>query len=169
MIIDPVVKVTNQKKPKALMRAVWEQLVLEQKDAEWAAPFFAAAFDGRKNAYSPIPFPLRQGTSQLLYADGLPVFELMSTDEAGSFTVAVNADGVVQRPGHSSSSDDEQRRWRVSIREVAQIDLEAVIKFCTPSAGVMKVEEACLTGESQCLLVSQMYHLSQMEELDGRC
>jgi eukaryotic translation initiation factor 2C len=43
------------------MRAVWEQLVLEQKDGDWAESFSAAAFDGRKNAYSPVPFPLDPG------------------------------------------------------------------------------------------------------------
>lgn len=61
MIIDPHVKVINQKKPKWLMRAVWEQLVLEQKDGDWADSFSASAFDGRRNAYSPIPFPLEEG------------------------------------------------------------------------------------------------------------
>jgi len=59
--IDPHVKVLNQKKPKALLRAVWEQLVLEQKDELWVEPFSASAFDGRKNAYTPIEFPLNRG------------------------------------------------------------------------------------------------------------
>lgn len=63
MTIDPVVKVLNQKKPKALMRAVWEQLVLEHREGHWVEPFSASAFDGRKNAYSPIPFPLHEGES----------------------------------------------------------------------------------------------------------
>lgn len=59
--IDPVVKVANQKKPKALLRAVWEQLVLEQKDPKWVNSFSASAFDGRKNAYTPNEFPLDRG------------------------------------------------------------------------------------------------------------
>lgn len=58
----------------------------------------------------------------------------------------MNADGIVQRPGHTSSSDEEQRRWRITIKQVATIDLQAVIEFCTPSEGVSKVEEECLTG-----------------------
>lgn len=61
--IDPVVKVINQKKPKALLRAVWEQLVLEQKDPKWKEPFSASAFDGRKNVYTPIEFPLDRSRS----------------------------------------------------------------------------------------------------------
>jgi eukaryotic translation initiation factor 2C len=48
--IDPHVRVVNQKKPKALLRAVWEQLVLDQKNDPWVGPFSASAFDGRKNA-----------------------------------------------------------------------------------------------------------------------
>jgi hypothetical protein len=59
--IDPHVKVLNQKKPKALLRAVWEQLVLEQKEGPWVEPFTASAFDGRKNAYTPIEFPMGRG------------------------------------------------------------------------------------------------------------
>ena len=52
--IDPVVKVANQKKPKALLRAVWEQLVLDQKEHhEWGASFAVSAYDGRKNAFTP--------------------------------------------------------------------------------------------------------------------
>ena len=61
MEIDPHVKVANQKKPKALLRAVWEQLVLEQKDELWVGPFAASAFDGRKNAYTPSEFPIARG------------------------------------------------------------------------------------------------------------
>ena len=64
--IDPHVKVVNQKKPKALLRAVWEQLVLEQKNDPWVGPFSASAFDGRKNAYTPIEFPMGRGTSSQL-------------------------------------------------------------------------------------------------------
>jgi eukaryotic translation initiation factor 2C len=61
--IDPHVRVVNQKKPKALLRAVWEQLVLDQKNDPWFGPFSASAFDGRKNAYTPIEFPMGRGTS----------------------------------------------------------------------------------------------------------
>jgi len=64
--IDPHVKVVNQKKPKALLRAVWEQLVLEQKNDPWVGPFSASAFDGRKNAYTPIEFPMGRGESSQL-------------------------------------------------------------------------------------------------------
>jgi eukaryotic translation initiation factor 2C len=61
--------------------------------------------------------------------------------------VAVNTDGVVQKPGQSSGSEDEQRKWKIVIKHVALIDLEAVIKFCKADNGSAKVEEACLTGK----------------------
>jgi hypothetical protein len=59
----------------------------------------------------------------------------------------VNTDGVVQKPGQSSGSEDEQRKWKIVIKHVALIDLEAVIKFCKADNGSAKVEEACLTGK----------------------
>ena len=68
------------------------------------------------------------------------------------FTVAVNSDGVVQRPGHTSSSDEEQRRWRITIKQVATIDLQAVMQFCGNKGDVAKVEEECLTGDLTSLL-----------------
>lgn len=56
-----MIKVINQKKPKALLRAVWEQLVLEQEPGgPWAQSFASCAYDGRKNAYTPIAFPIGQ-------------------------------------------------------------------------------------------------------------
>jgi eukaryotic translation initiation factor 2C len=54
---------------------------------------------------------------------------------------------VVQKPGQSSGSEDEQRKWKIVIKHVALIDLEAVIKFCKADNGSAKVEEACLTGK----------------------
>ena len=58
--IRPVVAVVNQKKPKALMKAVWEQLSLEHT-GDWADAFAACAFDGSRNAFTPVAFPGPQG------------------------------------------------------------------------------------------------------------
>lgn len=68
--IDPHVRVVNQKKPKALLRAVWEQLVLDQKNDPWVEPFSASAFDGRKNAYTPVEFPMGRGRFVSAMVDG---------------------------------------------------------------------------------------------------
>jgi eukaryotic translation initiation factor 2C len=58
--IDPVVKTLKQKKPKGLLRAVWEQVSLEQS-GDWAEAFAAGAYDGRKNYFTPVPFPISRG------------------------------------------------------------------------------------------------------------
>lgn len=59
--INPVVKSTNTKRPRQLLRAVWEQLALEQTDTHWKQAFKAVAFDGRKNAFTPYKFPIVDG------------------------------------------------------------------------------------------------------------
>ena len=60
--INPVIKAMNQKKPKGLLRAVWEQLCAETK-GQWEDSFASCAFDGRRNAYTPVPFPVPEGQS----------------------------------------------------------------------------------------------------------
>lgn len=75
--IDPVVKVANQKKPKDLLRAVWEQLAVEAQGA-WKPGFDTIAYDGRKNAYTPFKLPIEGGQSSLLrhYFPNSRLFEL---------------------------------------------------------------------------------------------
>lgn len=65
--INPVVHVQNQKKPKAMLRAVWEQTCLDVQSGPFAAGFSACAYDGRKNCFTPIKFPLAKGKSSLAY------------------------------------------------------------------------------------------------------
>ncbi|RSH92939.1 hypothetical protein EHS25_008385 [Saitozyma podzolica] len=126
--IDPVVKTLNQKKPKGLLRAVWEQVSLEQS-GDWGEAFAAAAYDGRKNCFTPTAFPISRNSVQ-------------------TFTTAIAPDNIVQRPGHrdESSSDDEYRRFRVTIKHVADIDLERVMEFCRADQQAPHGEEECLTG-----------------------
>jgi len=73
----------------------------------------------------------------------------------------VNTDGVVQKPGQSSGSEDEQRKWKIVIKHVALIDLEAVIKFCKADNGSAKVEEACLTGKLPMVLPTMLKLMAQ--------
>lgn len=58
-----MVKVTNTKRPRQLLRAVWEQLAAEQTHPDWQRGFKAVAFDGRKNAFTPHKFPIGDRTS----------------------------------------------------------------------------------------------------------
>ena len=57
-------------------------------------------------------------------------------------------DGVVQKPSKNtdSSSDDEHRRFKVVIKHVALIDLEAVMSYCRTNKPTPGIEEECLTG-----------------------
>lgn len=66
-----------------------------------------------------------------------------------TFTTAIAPDNIVQRPGRrdESSSDDEYRRFRVTIKHVAEIDLERVMEFCRADKQAPHGEEECLTGE----------------------
>ncbi|EIW72602.1 hypothetical protein TREMEDRAFT_12051, partial [Tremella mesenterica DSM 1558] len=127
--IDPAVPVTNQKKPKSLMRTVWEQLVVEQvcANSDWTPGFKTCAFDGRKNAFTPIEFPIPR-------------------DVTHTFTTAITHDAVVQRSRNDSSSDEEMKRWKVKVRHVAIIDLELVMKYCRADEGAPSNEEQVLTG-----------------------
>lgn len=77
---------------------------------------------------------------------GNPIVTNLS-GETHVHTVTLLASGEVQRPGQKeSSSDEEQRRYRVTMKRVAEIDLESVMEFCRADQHTPKAEEACLTG-----------------------
>jgi eukaryotic translation initiation factor 2C len=141
--INPVVAVQNQKKPKAMLRAVWEQLCAEAK-GQWAPSFATCAYDGRKNCFTPVPFPLQPG--QLLPGP-VPKRELTRAGEVHVFTTAISPDQKVHKTKDESSSDDEWRRFKVAIKHVAEIDLEKVMEFCRSDKHTPSGEEECLTGE----------------------
>jgi eukaryotic translation initiation factor 2C len=72
-----------------------------------------------------------------------------SPDSVQTLTTAIAPDNIVQRPGRrdESSSDDEYRRFRVTMKHVADIDLERVMEFCRADQQAPHGEEECLTGE----------------------
>ncbi|WVW82289.1 hypothetical protein I302_104295 [Kwoniella bestiolae CBS 10118] len=116
----------NAKKPKGLLRAVWEQFCLEQQGS-FVDGLTASAYDGRRNAFTPNKLPIADGSSQ-------------------TFSVALAPDGIVHRMRESSSSDDENRRWKVALKLVAEVDLEFVMDFCRADKKAPSNEEQCLTG-----------------------
>ncbi|WVR05874.1 hypothetical protein IAU60_002900 [Kwoniella sp. DSM 27419] len=127
--MEPVVsRGANAKKPKGLLRAVWEQLCLEQS-GEWRNSFQTSAYDGRRNAFTPNKLPISHGGSQ-------------------TFIVAIAPDGIVHKTARedSSSSDDEGRKWKVTLKLVNEISLQSVLDFCKASEGAPQGEEECLTG-----------------------
>ena len=75
----------------------------------------------------------------------------LRTGHVQHFETAITPEGVVQRPSRreESSSDDEYRRFKVSIKWVADVDLEAVMKFCRANESSPSGEEECLTGQLQ--------------------
>lgn len=66
--INPVVNVLGQKKPKGLLRAVWEQLCLDQveQNTKYRESFAVCAFDGRRNVFTPVKMPIPDGESALM-------------------------------------------------------------------------------------------------------
>ncbi|WWC86242.1 uncharacterized protein L201_001115 [Kwoniella dendrophila CBS 6074] len=125
--IEPIKKRDeNAKKPKGLLRAVWEQFCLEQ-GGPYVDGLTASAYDGRRNAFTPNKLPIAEGLSQ-------------------TFSVALAPDGIVHRSREGSSSDDENRRWTLKLKLVAEVDLEYVMEFCRADKKAPSNEEQCLTG-----------------------
>lgn len=143
MDIVPVVKSSTQKQPRTLLRAVWEQFVLDQSETDWATCISAAAFDGRRNVFSPIKFPIPSGelleeSSDIAHTAG----------ESVVLSTALNPNREVRKPRRDdSSSDDEFRRFKLAFKLVAKIDLEHVMQFCRADKHTPKSEEAALTGK----------------------
>lgn len=65
-----------------------------------------------------------------------------------TFITTTTPDNVVQRPAtDGSGSDSENRRFKVEIKHVAEIDLERIMEHCRPDQGTPKEEENMLTGK----------------------
>ncbi|KAL7411338.1 Piwi domain-containing protein [Mrakia frigida] len=118
-VINPVVKVANQKKPAALLRAVYNQLAKDQANGQFAKQFGAMAFDGRQNAFSTVPF-----TQDQTFEVGLQEQGSTSTEE-------------VQEPS---------RRFKVVFREVNQIDSTQLQAYCKGELQAHQVQEVALTA-----------------------
>lgn len=131
-----------------MLREIFEQVSL-QEGGDWAEPFAACAYDGRKNCFTPVPFPIKQGKLQSndLFREQWREYELKCTGQVHSFITALASDNVARKNKDSSSSDDESRRFKVEIKHVAVIDLEKVMDFCKPDKRSPSGEEDCLTGE----------------------
>jgi hypothetical protein len=73
---------------------------------------------------------------------------LTSSGETIHLQTALNSNRDVSRPKREgSSSDEEQRRWKLAFKLVAKIDLEFVMEFCRADKNTPHSEEASLTGE----------------------
>ncbi|KAK4686649.1 eukaryotic translation initiation factor 2C, partial [Tremellales sp. Uapishka_1] len=99
--INPVVKVTNQKKPKGLLRAVWQEACRMQGPGDMKKALDSSAYDGVKNAYTSFKIPLVNGKAEI--------------------TVAIPEDG---------KEATDARRFKIVIRDVNVIDLDSIVDYC---------------------------------------
>jgi hypothetical protein len=88
--INPVVKVVSQKKPKSCCMLSGNSL--KEQEGDWADAFAACTFDGRKNCFTPVAFPMAIGErydgsqTQLTSASTYPLVRfLYDTGERSSF------------------------------------------------------------------------------------
>nr|XP_031860632.1 uncharacterized protein CI109_003963 [Kwoniella shandongensis]KAA5527704.1 hypothetical protein CI109_003963 [Kwoniella shandongensis] len=101
--INPVVKVANQKKPRALLQKIWDQMVQEAK-GDIKKALDAAAFDQQKSFYTPFDLPVVNGKCEI--------------------TVALREDGA--------DAQDDTRRFKAVIQpaENQKVDLDTIIGYC---------------------------------------
>ncbi|KAK8847412.1 hypothetical protein IAR55_005270 [Kwoniella newhampshirensis] len=115
--IDPVVKVKDQKKPRALLQKVWDQMVAESTgDVKKALE--AAAYDQQKSAFTPYDLPLNDGKCELI--------------------VALREDG--------EDAKDDTRRFRAVFQpaENQKVDLDTIISYCKGDPQSEQAREAML-------------------------
>ncbi|KAI9636400.1 eukaryotic translation initiation factor 2C 2 [Dioszegia hungarica] len=115
--INPVVKATNQKKPKTLLWAVWKQLC-EEATGPFKAALDAAAFDTVKNIYTPNKIPLENGRKEVI--------------------VSLKEDG--------KDAEDDKRRFKVQIQHAQEIDLDTIMDFCKKNKQTEAAKEIMLVA-----------------------
>ncbi|KAJ9098337.1 hypothetical protein QFC19_006461 [Naganishia cerealis] len=115
-----------RKLPLSLTKRILD-LTSEQLGPKFAPSFKAGAFDGRKNFFSPVPMPIDSKTPQVDVVIIIP-------DE----------DPKPPRPGREN--EPQGRQFKVAIKHVAIIDLDAVAKFCRGERQATQTESMMLTA-----------------------
>ncbi|KAJ9121617.1 hypothetical protein QFC22_002237 [Naganishia vaughanmartiniae] len=100
----------------------------QQLGSDFGPCFQAGAFDGRKNLFSPIAMPIDTKTSQ--------VIEL----------VVVIPDETPRPPRPGRENEPQGRQFKVAIKHVAHIELEAIAKFCRGERQATQTESMMLTA-----------------------
>ncbi|OCF58805.1 argonaute [Kwoniella mangroviensis CBS 10435] len=98
--INPVVKVTGQKKPRALLQQVWDQMVKEAK-GELKKALDAAAYDQVKSFYTPYPVPMQGDRCEVMIA--------------------------LKEDGKDPKSDT--RRFKAVIQFAQKVDLQTIVDY----------------------------------------
>ncbi|WVW78435.1 hypothetical protein I302_100389 [Kwoniella bestiolae CBS 10118] len=115
--INPIVKVANQKRPRALLQQVWDQMVQEAKGPLKKA-LDAAAFDQQKSFYTPDDIPMQSDRYEV--------------------TVALKEDG--QDPKSDS------RRFKAVIQLAQRVDLQTIVDYCHGSRQSEQAREKMLVA-----------------------
>ncbi|WRT64767.1 uncharacterized protein IL334_001701 [Kwoniella shivajii] len=99
--INPVVKVANQKKPRALLLKIWDQMCKEAK-GDIKKVLDAAAYDQVKSFYSPYELPMQGDKCEIL--------------------IALREDG--------KDPKDDTRRFKAVIQLANRVDLDSIVDYC---------------------------------------
>ncbi|WVQ98061.1 hypothetical protein IAU59_005183 [Kwoniella sp. CBS 9459] len=101
--MNPKVKTTGQKKPRPLLQKLWNQTVHELPVGDTKKALEAAAYDQVKSFYTPYDIPMAGDKLEL--------------------EITLKEDG-------EDSSDDDKRRWKITIQFAQKIDLDTIIGYC---------------------------------------
>ncbi|ORY31025.1 putative Argonaute-like protein [Naematelia encephala] len=120
--INPVVKVANQKKPRALLWSVWKQM---EKDATGNLKKFldGACYDMAKNCFAKTELPIKG-------------------DEKHEVIVAL--------PEGGGQELDEKRRFKVVFTYAQTIDLNTIVDYCKGVKQTEMTKEVMLTAVMAC-------------------
>lgn len=116
-----------RKLPLSLTKEILDRTA-QQLGPDFGPCFKAGAFDGRKNFFSPIAMPIDTKTSQVI----------------DTVVVIPDEDPRPPRPGHEN--EPQGRQFKVAIKHVAHIELEAIAKFCRGERQATQTESMMLTA-----------------------
>jgi hypothetical protein len=136
--IVPVIRETPGRKPPPkdrgpaklpilLLREVIERCAAEL-DPSFKPSFDAGAYDGRKNLFTPVKFPIGNNESKHIRV------------------VVPDKDPRPPRPGQEPQEGPQGRRFDVTFKYASDINLEAVAEFCRGKKQSTQVEQSMLTA-----------------------
>ncbi|KAJ9102416.1 hypothetical protein QFC21_002816 [Naganishia friedmannii] len=116
-----------RKLPLTLTKEILD-FTARQLGSDFGPCFKAGAFDGRKNFFSPIAMPIDTKTSQVIEV------------------VVVIPDENPRPPRPGQENEPQGRQFKVAIKHVAHIELEAIAKFCRGERQATQTESMMLTA-----------------------
>jgi hypothetical protein len=154
--MEPIVRASNQKKPKGLRQRVFA--TLEEQETRSGGPsasaFAAMAFDGEKNAFTVVALAKKTHAFvvDLPDLDGPPPSGPQASE---SFPPGAAPKSVIKKatkggggggPGKDEGDPAERRKWRVTLTEVQRIDASVLQEYSKGSAQAAQVQGAARTS-----------------------